>query len=367
VARQANRRSRGTCANLFCLNKQFMRHNTPFFFAFSLLLGGAALLPGCGGGSTGPGLPATPTPSPTPRATPGPTPQVTPSPTATLQLRTVTDSWPKAAPRWRDIGNNLYSSAFRAGFSYAAARVELSYQRAPDTAYFVGHLSASGLKPNFAYQLKLAGKPVGGPQGWGTAASFIEASSNLASATPILHLISDTPVGGDDWTNQQLGYANRWWDDTLAPSTNINDAYFRANYPAHTVYGYQFLGDLVTDSRGNAEADVRGDRSLHITWQDGQSGAKDVSLQTFALAASPSVYGYDAPLQTTTQKLWYELEAGRTQPVRLPRGTYHCRLLVTEEAFHTAGGDGGGVWQTVLATEDVGDQNAANDIVFSIG
>lgn len=322
------------------------------------LLLGAALLNGCGA-SSNPVAVATPTARPT--ATPLPTPGAT----ATLQLQSVADSWAKAAPRWRDIANNAYSSAFRASFSYATARVALSYDRAPNVPYFVGHISARGLKPNFAYQLKLAGKPVGGPQGWGTARSFVEASSDQQSATPIQHLVAGTPIGGDDWTNGQLGYANRWWDDTLAPSTNLDDAYFRATYPNHTVYGYVFLGDFVTDSGGNADADVRGNRSLHITWQDEQSGAKDVAFQTFTVA-SPSGYGYDAPLPATSQKLWYELEAGRTQPVRLARGTYHCRLLVTEEAFHGAGGENGGVWQTVLATERVADQNADNDLVFSV-
>jgi len=331
-------------------------HPLPRFALFPLALG-AAFLAGCGGGGTGPSV--QPTPSPTPTATS--------NATASLLLGNVTDSWSRAAPRWRDIANNPYSTAFRAAFSYAPAHVELSYQKAPTGAVFVGHISARGLKPNFAYQLKLAGKPISGPQGWGTAASYVEASSNTQSATPLTHNVSGTPVGGDDWTNQQLGYAGRWWDDTFAPSTNLDDAYFRANYPAHTVYGYLFLGDFFTDANGNAEADVRGDRSFHITWQDGQSGPKDVFVGAFPLAPSSSGYGYDAPLSAMTQTLWYELESGRTQPVALPKGTYHCRLLVTEEAFHTAGGEGGGVWQTVLATETAGDQNPANDIVFSIG
>lgn len=352
IQRQAQVLFRGTHTGRFCLNTHFM-HQKQFFAGLAVMLG-VAPVAGCGGGSSGPVAKPTPTPIPT-------------TGTATVQLQTVSDSWPKAAPRWRDIGNNAYSNAFRSSFSYGTARVTISYQRAPDVPYFVGHISAQGLKPNFAYQLKLAGKPVGGPQGWGTARSFIEASSNQSSATPVPHLIAGTSVGGDDWTNQQLGYAGRWWDDTLAPSTNLDDAYFRSNYPNHTVYGYLFLGDFVTDAQGNAETDVRGDRSLHITWQDAQSGAKNVPFNTFALAASASSYGYDAPLGTISQKLWYELEAGRTQPLRLARGTYHCRLLVTEEAFHTAGGEGGGVWQTVLATEQVADQNADNDLVFSVG
>jgi len=333
------------------------------FISFSLS-GSALFLSGCGGGGGGLAVSATPTPRPTPVIDPTPSPSAT---SASIALQSVADSWNKAAPRWRDIGNNLFSDAFRAGFSYQRGSVVLTYPRSPNTKTFSAHISARGLKPNFAYQLKLAGKPISGPQGWGTSRSSISASTNGAGATPVLHDVAGTPVGGDDWTNQQLGYAGRWWDDTDAPSTNLDDAYFRANYPNHTVYGYLFLGDFITDATGSAEADVRADRSFHITWQDAQNGAKDVFFGDFSLTPSATNTGYSAPLSATSQKLWYELEAGRAQPVALPNGTYHCRLLVTEEAFHTAGGTYGGVWQTVLATETTGDQNPDNDIVFSIG
>jgi len=340
-----------------------MRRRLPFFALFPLLIS-ALLLSGCGGGGSGLAVNSMPTARPTPIL--DPTPPVNPT-SASLALRSVADSWNKAAPRWRDIGNNLFSDAFRAGFSYQSGSVVLTYPRSPITKTFSAHISARGLKPNFAYQLKLAGKPISGPQGWGTSRSSVSASTNDVGAAPVLHNVAGTPVGGDDWTNQQLGYAGRWWDDTSAPSTNLDDAYFRANYPNHTVYGYLFMGDFITDNSGNAEADVRADRSFHITWQDAQNGVKDVLLGTFPLAPSATNYGYSAPLSANSQTLWYELEPGRVQPVVLPSGTYHCRLLVTEEAFHTAGGEGGGVWQTVLATEATGDQNAANDIVFSIG
>ena len=287
--------------------------------------------------------------------------------TATVALQGVGDTWSLAAPRWRDIGNNAYSSAFRASFSYAAARVTVTYGTAPSDGVFAAHVEAHGLKPNFAYQLKLAGKPTSGNRGWGRALSFVEASSQFPDAQPRAHPVAGTAVGGDDWANLQLGYAGRWWDDTSAPALNLNDAYFRANSPTHTVYGYLFMGDFLTDADGNASANLRGDRSFHITWQNNQSGAKDVFVGNFALAASPSTPAYDAPLAATSARLWYESEAGRAQPVHLPRGTYHCRLLVTEEAFHGAGGNGGGQWQTVLASEDVGDRMAGNDVIWAVG
>ncbi len=326
------------------------------YFSFFVVMGVFALA-GCGGGNGGALSPANATPSPT----------STSNGLATVALKAVTDPWDKAAPRWRDIGNNAYSDSFRRTFSYASARVSLSYERAPGVPFFVGHVSARGLKPNFAYQLKLAGKPVSGNRGWGTARSYVWATSREASATAIARAVGNSPVGGDDWTNQQLGFAGRWWDDTRPPGTNLDDDYFRANYPSHTVYGYLFPGVFVTDKSGNAEADFNGQNSCHITWQDEQNGAKDVEGATYSLAASSPNSAYDAPLETSTQKLWYELEAGRDQPVQLRRGTYHCRLMLTEEAFHSQGGEGGGIWQTVLATEDVRDVDPDNDVVFSIG
>ncbi len=293
-----------------------------------------------------------------------------PSATHTIVLQTYDDPWPKAKPRERDIADTLYSETFEP-FDYAASRVKLSYNRAQKNAYFRGHISARGLKPNFAYQLKLAGKPVGGSRGTGTATSYIEATSSAPDATPIFRVVNDangdsTPVNGDDWTNQQLGYAGRWWDNTRAPSTNLNDAYFRNNTPYQTIYGYIFMGIFVTNAHGNAEADVSAARSYHITWQDKQSDAiKDVVAGTFQVASEPPFYGYKRETFDRKIKLWYEYEKGRARDVKLAPGTYHCRLLVTEEAFHTAGGEWGGVWQTVLATEN-SDDDPTNDVVFVV-
>ena len=294
-----------------------------------------------------------------------------PSATQTIALQTYADPWPRATPRERDIANELYSQTLEP-FDYAASRVTISYDRAQKHAYFSGHLSARGLKPNFAYQLKLAGKPVGGNRGTGTATSYVEASSLYAGATPIVRTVNDengepTPINGDDWTNQQLGYVGRWWDDSHAPSTNLNDAYFRRNTSYLTIYGYIFMGDFVTDANGNAEAEVSAAHSYHITWQNGQDNAtKDVEFGTFTVKSAPPFYGYKREIYPRKVRLWYEYEKGRAHDVRLAPGTYHCRLLVTEESFHEAGGLWGGVWKTVLATEN-NDTDPTNDLTFVIG
>lgn len=308
----------------------------------------AMLLSGCaGGGSSSPAPPSS----------------------ASVRLATYADPWLAAVPRERDIANNLFAAGFGNAFDYGRASVTLSYARTA-ASYFRGHLAARGLKPNFAYQLKLAGKPVSGNRGTGTASSYVEADSLFPGARPILHTVRDVggkalPVNGDDWTNQQLGYAGRWWDDTNPPSTNLDDAYFQANYPRHTVYGYIFMGDFVTDAAGSADVDIAADHSYHITWQDAQTGAKEAEFGTFSVGSTAPFYGYGRAIPSRAIKLWYEYEPSRARSVVLAPGTYHCRLLVTEEAFHGAGGSGGGIWKTVLATEER-DQNPNNDIVFTI-
>lgn len=368
---------------------------------------------------------STPTPLPTAIPTTTPEPTATPQPTATptsipaetgsVRLVAYADTWAEARERWWDMGSirvngqdafNGFGDWVANGqpngtFDYAtrAGQVVLTYERNPAGPNFVGHISAHGLKPNFAYQLKLAGKPIGGPRGTGTAQSFVSSTSKRPDGAPEVHSILDangvpTPVNGDDWTNQQLGYAGRWWNDSNASgNTNaITDNVFQAN-GSDTIYGYQFLGDFVTDAQGNSETDINGSRSFHITWGDWQSGPKDVFFGSFPIvgfldSSSPThYYGYGqfAPATgdaahgengSATVSLWYELQAGRPNPVVLASGTYHCRLLVTEETFHNLYGATssvlGGKWKTVMASEDrdiasnAPDSNPDNDIVFSI-
>lgn len=298
-----------------------------------------------------------------------------PIPRASLNLVTFSDPWDRAQPRWRDIDNNLYASSFRAGpnaFSYARAIVTLTYEREPGEPYFTGRIEARGLKPNFAYQLKLAGKPLYGSRGFGATGSLVNVTSRNMDARPFLGQRRDAqgralPINADDWTNQQLGFAGRWWDDTRPPGTNLDDAYYKTYYPRHTLYGYIFGGDFVTDEFGRANVPIASNRSYHITWQDKQDGIEDVLFGDFVVRSSQApFYGYGRAIAPTRARLWYEYEAARPNMVRLRAGTYHCRLLLTEEAFHTSGGEAGGVWQTVLASEEVRDTSASNDIVFTI-
>src|SRR4030042_325985 len=59
--------------------------------------------------------------------------------------------------RWRDAADQLYSESYRTGYNYTQANVAVTYDTAAPTLR--GTLTATNLKPNFAYQLKLAGFP----------------------------------------------------------------------------------------------------------------------------------------------------------------------------------------------------------------
>ena len=323
------------------------------------------------------------------------------------------DTWPHAHERWWDIGSyqqrglhgyNQFNQWLHKGlpngkFDYAsrAANVKLTYDRAPKFPYFTGHISARNLKPNFAYQLKLVGKPIGGSRGTGRTGSFVAVSSKRRRGVAVAQTVTGSngqalAINGDDWTNQQLGFVGRWWNDSHASSnTNeVSDSDYIAN-TRDTIYGYQFVGIFVTDKWGNADWNIVGNRSYHAVWQEWQSSAKDVFAGAFNVFGVPDAsnsvhfYGYGAapPGSGDAQRaqngrsrvqLFYELERKRPKFIALPRGTYHCRLLITEETFHNdlsaPNGILGGRWKTVLATEDFNngapDTNPANDIVFTI-
>ncbi len=270
-----------------------------------------------------------------------------------IVLAPVRDPWSKAELRFKDIADTPFSDAFARDFSYRNARVVFTYDAAPQTDFLSGTLVARGLKPNFAYQIKLAGKPVFGSRGWGGA--------------------------GDDWSNEVLGRAGRWWNDAEnSTNTNNSDADFERLYKdvpdaeKTTVYGYLFVGNMVTDQNGDATRDFTTQASYHVTWQDAQYGIKDVIAGDYIVQSAAPFYGYGAPITPQIVRLWHEFEAGRAQPVRLPPGDYNCRLLLTEATFHNAISTAkGGFWPTVLGSEDLdsngqSDQNTENDVRFRI-
>ena len=222
--------------------------------------------------------------------------------------------------RWLDIAGNAYGSEFGRRFSYAGGQryvpsVRVRYDR--QGSGFRGRIEATGLKPNFAYQMKLRGD-----------------------------------YARDRAAFERIGYAGRWRLPGMG--TNYSDDDYRAYpYPAR-VEAYILFDYFVTDARGCAAKDFELNSTLHVLFNarfQGLGSYMDSPISRFMVDASSPEY-YARPRRgATAQFIWAQFECtpGRAPvgQVRLPPGRYRADLVLTEESFHSYGD--GGYWATVLA------------------
>jgi hypothetical protein len=265
--------------------------------------------------------------------------------------------------RWRDIATHLYDSSKTATFDYSQSRATLDYERrAPSLA---GTLTLQGLKPNFAYQIKLNGKA---PYFWGG--------------------------DGDDWANERLGRAGRWWLSKIEIATgnrvdgrNSNDAEYeqwRAKDFTDGTYDYVFEGYLlfgyaVTDDAGDAQMAIHPDSSFRVLWRVSQRApeADDSSPKSWTVNALASSAWYETNHPQTDVEVYGQHEPGRALPgeLVLPAGVYNIRICLSEESFQEDAPHSG-EWATVLAHDDIrftipyasaGDVWAYNDTGTDLG
>jgi hypothetical protein len=232
--------------------------------------------------------------------------------------------------RWLDIADFEYSDSYQSAYSYAQASVTLTYEASSTT--FSGSLTSTGLKPNFAYQMKLVG--------YGSDSSD---PTNL-------------------WTNEQLGYAGRWWRAQPNPG-NANDADYELHKtdPGYLYQGYLLFAYFVTDAQGTATTFFSADSSFHVLWVTHDStgdgpGHRDrtandgpVTYYDFTASDGVNPSAYDTNHGAAHVGLYGEWEGGtRALPGQLvlPLGTYSCQFILTEESFHQSGLGGG--WASVL-------------------
>ena len=251
--------------------------------------------------------------------------------------------------RWRDIADAVYSDGFRERFDYADAagpRVSVRYQ--PSASTLVGNIQARGLKPWFAYQLKLVGVEVlAGP---GQRANAGDAAT---------------------WSSYQLGRLGRWWCEEC--QWNVADREVRSHLrQGHRVRGYLLFDWLVTDGDGNCDHDFSLDRSLHVVWRVGQRerGPHDSAPRWYQVQRGPT--GYPAEQVGTSEQVALYGEWEPTRPrmgsAALPVGDYYVRLNLTEESFHANLKEElqyGGRWAWVLHSDlrfTVGEEEAAAEM-----
>ncbi len=212
---------------------------------------------------------------------------------------------------WSDITGTAYAQDFVDSFSYDNATVRIDYSSF-DLYHFTGSLYATDLKPDFCYQIKLSGKP----------------EAYYGS-------------GGDDASNEDIGYVGRWWREEPNPG-NANDADYEAHRddPDYVYSGYLVFDFFVTDETGTATVDFSSDSSYHVIWKESQRphGSTDGPVRYY------TVDGTDVGL-------YAERQGTRALPgeLALTPGDYNVQFRLTEESFH----DYPAFWAQVLRSDDI--------------
>ena len=234
-------------------------------------------------------------------------------------------TWPDTPYRWKDIADHIYAQAYQDSFSYDQPRVMVAYNSYDST--FTGRLTAFGLKPNFAYQMKLVGKPT---KQWGD--------------------------DGCDQSNEYIGYEGRWWREQPNPG-NTDDADYEAHKDDSTYIfvGYLLFDYFATDEYGMAEKEFALESSYHVLWNtvinSRPPGPHDSSISTHWVTAWGYNPAYDTTLTPGAVGLYAEWEPGRELPgeVVLPPWMYNVQLILTEESFHQSGL--GGYWAGAMGCD----------------
>ena len=247
--------------------------------------------------------------------------------------------------RWLDVNDQAYCENYRNNYNYTQATVKIDYYT--NTTVLYGTLKAQNLKPNFAYQLKMAGNP-----------------------------------DVDEIANEHIGLAGRWWQEEWnnvnlkwANGQNLNnkgngsspnpndDIYFArrdildSNSPTGKKYrytGYLVLDYFITDEQGNAELDFQANSSYHVLWKTSQRShsVQDGPIKTVNFdAGQPNPVGaYDVNYSEATVSIFGEWERLPVSNVKLPPGNYNeAEFILTEESFHGSGDDAyDGSWAAAM-------------------
>jgi len=230
--------------------------------------------------------------------------------------------------RWWDVASNVFDSAYSTTYTYDDATVMLTYGTGGDPVTLAGHLSAVNLKPNFAYQIKLEGKPSGQ---WGD--------------------------DGDDQANENIGFLGRWWRVQPSPGPSSDADYLEhRDDPAYIYIGFLVFDFFITDSDGSAEVDFALDSSLHVLANDSQGtpGICDAPFQWRTVVGLASDPAYDTDVGPSDVGVYGQQEATRPcyGEAVMASGSYDCRFILTEESFHHSGA-GSGNWASVMVFDQL--------------
>ncbi len=244
--------------------------------------------------------------------------------------------------RWMDVADQVYASDYQDNYNYTQATVTADFYSEAATMH--GTLRATNLKPNFAYQFKLVGKP-------------------------------ET----DAAANERIGLTGRWWQETWdgnnwtdgqnlndkgdGSSPNPNDLTYYARRdigdptsPTGREYrytGYLVFDYFITDENGDAVMEFEADDSYHVLWKTSQREPDvndgPIEARTFDVTLPDPVGAYDTAYSERTAEVYGEWERLPPGDVTLPSGDYTADFILTEESFHGSGLAGG--WAAAMGAE----------------
>ena len=257
--------------------------------------------------------------------------------TVTLQDIDSGSTSPTGKYRWWDAANQPYAASYKDSYDYTQALVQIEYRDIASTLH--GTLTATNLKPNFTYQLKLVG-------------------------------ISGTPG------NERIGFTGRWWQEEWrgtqwtdgqnlnnkgdGSSPNPNDEVYLARrdiadansptdkhyrYTAYLVFDY-----FNTDQNGQAVVTFRANNSYHVLWKTSQIShdANDGPIKSTTFDPNTSSPAYDFDYGESTIHVFGEWERLPIDGVKLPPGLYEAQFILTEESFHGNCSSDAGCWAAAV-------------------
>jgi|GEM_PF-2117141 len=262
-----------------------------------------------------------------------------------------------ANQRWRDIATNLFIVGDSYSF-YDDKVAVVSYQ--PTAGQFTGRIEAYDLKPFFAYQFKLQGKP----------------------PLPVAGVpwVYDPLTLPEHWANEQLGYLGRWWQGVYTPAgvySSGGNAYdsdyaywktkgFRETTGKgeeliHVFFGYLLFDFGLTDGAGDLYRNFTCNNSFHVLFKTSQHlpAVNDSAIRTVLVDPKQAPGWYLRPPRARSIGVFAEWEQGNTgtgddRPtpgnLTLPEGTYPVELRLTEESFHETTAYSGS-WATVMKAD----------------
>jgi hypothetical protein len=227
------------------------------------------------------------------------------------------------------VADYLYSANFINGYGYAQAKVTVTY--GIDGPTFKGRLQARGLKPNFAYQLKLEGIP------------------DLAHSK----------------SNELIGLAGRWWQEEWSGNAwmygqNINDEVYFTNRDIedltsptglrYRITGYMVFDYFITDGTGAVVLKFEAKSRYHVLRKTTERAPtpQDGPVKTATFDPSASSWGYDSDYPQATVGIFGEWERLPVGGITLGQGNYDCYITLTEESFHGSGGTYAGNWAAAM-------------------